>query len=330
MYSSSRGVIVRDTVFSIENTSTNIESVIRTMNDENNSMDISNQGEVGEDEEGSTKSSDEHKGSGTPMVLRERKQADATNRLLEMLINDAEKITLERVQDLIERGASVDSHDKNGRGSALVWSLIKSSSIGPTSSEIVRELLKHYKGDLGPECIRNNNQEMTLLMFAIVTACNFSVIREVIERMKELNIDINTKDTDQNTALIYAARYGQKNVCDHLLSCGAHVNAISKGFYGIKMTAMDYALNSDVRKSLENCGGKTYDDLKDMVPNRDVGRSGSISSVASFCGGDRVSSRSRTDSIDSPRKRPLSPHDSNDSVGGWWTCSCVRPRDASE
>eukprot|EP00940_MAST-03C_sp_MAST-3C-sp2_P000714 g714.t1 len=169
------------------------------MNDENNSMDISNQGEVGEDEEGSTKSSDEHKGSGTPMVLRERKQADATNRLLEMLINDAEKITLERVQDLIERGASVDSHDKNGRGSALVWSLIKSSSIGPTSSEI------------------------------------------------------------------YAARYGQKNVCDHLLSCGAHVNAISKGFYGIKMTAMDYALNSDVRKSLENCGGKTYDDLKDMV-----------------------------------------------------------------
>ena len=66
----------------------------------------------------------------------------------------------------------------------------------------MRELLKHYKGDLGPECIRNNNQEMTLLMFAIVTACNFSVIREVIERMKELNIDINTKDTDQNTALV--------------------------------------------------------------------------------------------------------------------------------
>ena len=69
-------------------------------------------------------------------LAREREQADATNRLLEMLINDAEKITLERVQDLIERGASVDSHDKNGRGSALVWSLIKSSSIGPTSSEV--------------------------------------------------------------------------------------------------------------------------------------------------------------------------------------------------
>eukprot|EP00939_MAST-03C_sp_MAST-3C-sp1_P004653 g4653.t1 len=208
---------------------------------------------------------DEHKGSGTPIM--EEGEWNATQKLLDTFIFEADKVTVEKVRRLLANGARVDVVDKDGRGSALIWALIKSQSISD-ASKVIKELLNSYKGELGPECIRNNNQCMSVLMFAIVTACKFTVIREIILKLVDMKVDIDATDTDNNTALIYAARYGQKNVCELLLTCGSDVNAVSDGFYGNKMTAMDYALNGDVQDSLRKFGGVTQDSMEDSVSEK--------------------------------------------------------------
>ena len=41
-------------------------------------------------------------------------------------------------------------------------------------------------------------------------------------------------------------------LCELLIKHGAEVNRISNGFYGVKMTALDYALCDKVKDRVEN------------------------------------------------------------------------------
>jgi len=186
---------------------------------------------------------------------------------------------------------------------------------------------------------------MTLLMFSIVTpSCTKRVKEAIVNRMVELKMHMNDVDRDQNTALVYAARYGNHELCEILIKYGAEVNKISDGFYGAKMTALDYALCNSVRRVLKNHGAKTYDELS--------GKQDSPRRVLSICydygGRSRSESRKRerSDSFelrttsatnggssspttaDSPRRPSPQPTNSTDSgnTGSWWTCSCVRPK----
>lgn len=249
---------------------------------------------------------------------------DPTTELLNLLMNATKSATVPQIQRLISMKADVSRCDGNGHGSALVWAMVKGAK-----AEVVKVLLDAMS-DLGPSCINNNNQNMTLLMFSIITACPKTTIEVIVNRMIELNIDIDTGDIDDNTALIYAARYAMASICELLLSKGAKVNAVSKGFYGSKMTAMDYTLNKDVRNVLKKYGGQSYESL--------TGRRRSSSCCAPSpdhgAGRDRTESRKRERS-DSPVSSPDFPstndggddnNSSTGSPGSWWTCTCARPR----
>ena len=187
---------------------------------------------------------------------------------------------------------------------------------------------------------------MTFLMFSIVTPSSTKRVKEaIVNRMVELKMSMNDVDRDQNTALVYAARYGASDLCELLIKHGAEVNSVSNGFYGAKMTALDYALCDKVKGVLRSHGARTFDEIN--------GKSEEVRSprrVLSICYdyGGRVRSDSRkrersgsfelrTSPSPSPSptseessQRPSPPSTNSNSTdhnnGSWWTCSCVRPK----
>ena len=184
---------------------------------------------------------------------------------------------------------------------------------------------------------------MTFLMFSIVTpTCTKRMKEAIVNRMMELNMSVNDVDRDQNTALVYAARYGASELCELLIKHGAEVNRISNGFYGSKMTALDYALCDKVKTVLRTHGARTFDEINGK--EKDVEERPRVHSICYDYGG-RVRSDSRkrdrsgsfelrtassSPSPTSPQRPSPPPTNSSNSTdsnaGSWWTCSCVRPK----
>ena len=155
-------------------------------------------------------------------------------------------------------------------------------------------------------------------------------------------MSVNDVDRDQNTALVYAARYGASELCELLIKHGAEVNRISNGFYGVKMTALDYALCDKVKTVLRTHGARTFDEINGK--EKDVEERPRVHSICYDYGG-RVRSDSRkrdrsgsfelrtassSPSPTSPQRPSPPPTNSSNSTdsnaGSWWTCSCVRPK----
>lgn len=182
---------------------------------------------------------------------------------------------------------------------------------------------------------------MTVLMFSLATpTCSDRMTIAIIKRMIDLKMHMNDVDRDNNTALIYAARYGAADLCKLLIKHGAEVNKISNGFYGPKMTALDYALCDKVKHVLKSHGARTYDEITGNT--NDAEARPRVSSICYDYGGRSRSDsrkRDRTDSFgtstatspgEQDTERNSVPSTSSNSTSAssesWWTCSCIRPK----
>lgn len=249
------------------------------------------------------------------VLLHQSKMETPTNSLMVLLMTNAKNATKQTVSELLSRGANVRSFDRMGRGNIISFALFNGAS-----AEVVRVLLDSDTSKVEDNIINVRlNRGMTLLMFAIASVCKKTVIVEIINRMTELRSNINALDDDHNSALIHAARFGQKDVCKLLLDKGADVNLVSNGDLGFEMTALDNALNRDVRQVLKKRGAKCFKDLHSDSAAGCSNPQGPSSPKVGGCYGERARKRDRSTS---PPARGSG--GTNSTHPTWFTNCCAR------
>ena len=140
-------------------------------------------------------------------ILSETQQKE----LNQELINSVRERNLNKVEDLIDKGADINAMDNNGN-----TGLILVSWLG--YKEIVELLINK-----GANINIKNNDGWTALILA-----SWNNHKEIVELLIKNGADVNAKDVCNDTALMFASKEGHKEIVELLIKNGADVNAKDK------------------------------------------------------------------------------------------------------
>lgn len=130
------------------------------------------------------------------------------------LVNAAKEGNLEKVKELLKRGADIDSKDNK-----QTIPLIRAAEKGQL--EVVKELLK-----MGADINAQDVYGYTALM----TAISYGYLEVARELLNDRGVDVDAQDNDGYTPLILAAMSGYLEIVKELLDKGSDINA--KSYWG--------------------------------------------------------------------------------------------------
>jgi ankyrin repeat protein len=173
--------------------------------------------------------------------------------ILTASIND-----LEMLNSLIEKGADLNLQNNDGNTALMIASKLK-------NYEVVKALLNN-NADIS---LVNNNRHSALTITKskkikkfilnkmdslLIQACadsenlNYKFIESIIAQ----GANVNAKDTDDYTALIFASSFGKQEIVELLLSQGANINAQDKDHYTPLMLASMWGHLDTAKLLLDN------------------------------------------------------------------------------
>ena len=148
------------------------------------------------------------------------------------------------VEVLLKEGAKIDEKDNEGR-TALMWAAL----IG--NEDIVDMLIAKGANQADLQSITTNKEKMIGELMCAAECGHL----ETVEYLIENNVDMDAKNDDGSTALIYAAANGQSEIVDILIRTGASLD--EEDAYG--RTALAWAKHfkfENIIKDLIHAGAK--------------------------------------------------------------------------
>ena len=133
--------------------------------------------------------------------MERNKKEEKMREIDKEFLNACEEGDLERVKQLLERGADVNVRDKDGETALMIVSWYG-------KKEIAELLIKN-----GIDINAKDNLGRTALMYASWYGHN-----EVVKLLLENGADVNAQDEDDITALMYAFKNGDKEIIELLKS----------------------------------------------------------------------------------------------------------------
>ncbi|KAG4100461.1 ankyrin [Neocallimastix lanati (nom. inval.)] len=120
------------------------------------------------------------------------------------------------IKKFMEKGLNINQEDEE-RNTLLIYAL-ETRNYGT-----IQYLLKHHANI---EAINNHIEKISLLKFNNI---NFNKKNQkILDLLKKYNLDINRKDNDNNTPLIYAINANNKDMVSYFLNHQANIQAVNE------------------------------------------------------------------------------------------------------
>ena len=164
------------------------------------------------------------------------------------LVGDLSEGKVDRVDELLEKGADLETEDFIWNRTSLKWAVMK------CSNDVIMKLI-----DLGADVNAKNNNSDTPLMYASRYAN-----KDVVKMLLENGADVNVKNAQGWNALQYGASSGKRGVVEVLIKGGAWVDTKDVNGYTELMGAVRNCNKEAVLGLLKNGADVNAKDNKDI------------------------------------------------------------------